>query len=209
MKLRYGGKFTSMEALPKADLPERAVIFREPATPLKLNLVAGGYCILALLLSAGIAGVSYLIYGEFQGVFLSTPGAIGLAVCFLAVLPHELLHAAAFGKDAEVKLYFSLKHLMAFVVSQQPISKGRFIFMSILPNLVFGWIPLFIWAFIPLGEGIASFLIAFSIGSISCGSGDYMNIVNALIQMPKGSIQQLSGFHSYWYMPEEDGEQTK
>ena len=35
------------------------------------------------------------------------------------------------------------------------------------------------------------------------GIGDYYNIINALIQMPKGAKTYLYGFHSYWYLPEE------
>ena len=44
-------------------------------------------------------------------------------------------------------------------------------------------------------------LLWFSFCCISFGGGDYMNVWNALRQMPRGSIQQISGFHSYWYMP--------
>lgn len=38
--------------------------------------------------------------------------------------------------------------------------------------------------------------------SLSMGAGYYMNIYNALTQMPKGAYTYLSGFHSYWYLKE-------
>ena len=34
------------------------------------------------------------------------------------------------------------------------------------------------------------------------GGGDFMNMFNAAVQMPLGSLTQLSGMHSYWFMPE-------
>ena len=43
------------------------------------------------------------------------------------------------------------------------------------------------------------------------GIGDYYNVINALIQMPKGARTYLYGFHSYWYLPENSNDvcQTK
>ena len=38
---------------------------------------------------------------------------------------------------------------------------------------------------------------------IPSGIGDYMNVFNALTQMPKGAKTYLNGFNSYWYLPEE------
>ena len=38
--------------------------------------------------------------------------------------------------------------------------------------------------------------------AISMGTGDYLNIWNALCQMPKGTKTFLSGMNSYWYREE-------
>ena len=37
--------------------------------------------------------------------------------------------------------------------------------------------------------------------SIIAASGDFINVFNALMQMPAGSLTFLSGMHSYWYLP--------
>ena len=37
--------------------------------------------------------------------------------------------------------------------------------------------------------------------AIPMGAGDYMNIFNAIRQMPKGARVYMHGMHSYWYMP--------
>jgi hypothetical protein len=88
-----------------------------------------------------------------------------------------------------------------FVTSAQPVTKARFIFLSLFPNLVFGWLPLAVWTFLPYNGAYSNHLFTFAFFSILFGVGDYMNAFNAARQMPKGSMQQISGFNSYWYMP--------
>ena len=41
--------------------------------------------------------------------------------------------------------------------------------------------------------------------SIPMGMGDYINVFNALTQMPRGSRTYLYKFNSYWFMPGEAG----
>nr|WP_295677970.1 DUF3267 domain-containing protein [uncultured Lachnoclostridium sp.] len=110
--------------------------------------------------------------------------------------PHELLHALCFKED--VYLYTNLKHGMLFVVGPETMSKGRFIFMSLLPNLVFGFIPYIIALIIPS----QSTLGVFGALSIAMGAGDYINIFNTITQVPKGARTYLYQFNSFWYMPE-------
>ncbi len=201
MKLIYRGNYKDESELPITDLPEHAIKFKEPETPAKLNLIASLFTIPAILLIILCVFVSFLIHGNLSISLAPKSYFLSIILAFLTLLPHEFLHAICFGKDAVVYLFVSIKNMMAFVVSTEPISKKRFIFLSLLPNLVFGWIPLLIWSiFFPSNM----FLFYFSIMCILFGIGDYLNVYNALIQMPKGSIQQLSGFHSYWYIPKED-----
>ena len=200
MKLIYRGRYTGESQLPRADLPPGAVPFREPADTAALNLAAMKWSLLALAAAAALGVVTIPIRG---GLTLGTGlrFVAGFAASFLTLLPHELLHGLCFGWGAEVHLFVSPKDMMAFVVCTRPVSRGRFIFMSLLPNLVFGWLPFLLWCLTPYGGGWSDVLLWFSFCCISFGGGDYMNAWNALRQMPRGSIQQLSGFHSYWYLP--------
>lgn len=93
---------------------------------------------------------------------------------------------------------------MLFVVGTEDMSKARFVFMSLLPNLVFGWIPYLVFLVQP--QWI--FLGAMGAISIPMGIGDYYNVYNCVTQVPKGAQVYLSGMHSYWYVPkgEPDGE---
>jgi len=72
-----------------------------------------------------------------------------------------------------------------------------------LPNLVFGWIPLFIWMLLPYHEGTSHILFTASVFAVLLGGGDYMNVFYTLCQQPNGSMQQISGINSYWFMPKD------
>ncbi len=122
-------------------------------------------------------------------------------MAILMIIPHEFLHAIVFPKGEKVELWASPMALAVFVVSTAPISKGRFIFLSLLPNIVFGLIPLIIWILLPQNLAITEIVFSFASLSLLLGVGDYLNVFNAARQMPKGAIQQLSGMNSYWYMP--------
>ena len=76
--------------------------------------------------------------------------------------------------------------------------------MSLFPSMIFGLIPLIIWVFIPESYAISEVVLSFATFSLFSGAGDYINVINAIRQMPKGKVTQLSGFNSYWYMEERD-----
>ena len=200
MRLICRGIYRGEDQLPRGDLPERAVPFREPEDPAAL----GRQAMLFLIPSLGAA-----LAVVFGAVFLRDDLSIrvfpwlilGCAASLLAVVPHELLHGLCFGWDAEVELFFSPRDGMAFVVSTRPVSRGRFVWMCLCPNLVLGALPLLVWALLSCPPQAGSFLLGFALSSIGMGCGDYLNVYNALRQMPRGSVQQLSGFHSYWYLP--------
>ena len=130
---------------------------------------------------------------------LHNPGFfLGCLASIFVLFPHELLHAVCFKED--VYLYTNFKQGMLFVVGPEDISKGRFILMSMLPNLVFGFVPFIVYMIWPE----LTFLGSFGALSMAMGVGDYYNVINAVFQMPKGARTYLYKTHSYWYMPEEE-----
>ncbi|MDL4839457.1 DUF3267 domain-containing protein [Aquibacillus rhizosphaerae] len=199
MNLVWKGIYKSNEQLPVGELPEHAVKFKEPDSMVRLNLVATLFIIPVIIL----VGLAFLIKSSLVGssVEINFFNLWALLLAFLMIPPHEFLHAIVFPKDKEVEMWVSPKALAAFVISTAPVSKGRFIFLSLLPNIVFGLIPLIIWIFIPQEWAISEVLFSFSFLSLLFGVGDYLNVFNATYQMPKGSMQQLSGMNSYWFMP--------
>ncbi|MBQ8513770.1 MAG: DUF3267 domain-containing protein [Ruminococcus sp.] len=202
MRLKWKGIYKGEEQLPKVDLPENAVMYREPKSMAGVNGMALLMCIPAILPALAIIALSAVVKGHLDYDGNIWMMYLALLLCFVAVLPHELLHAICFGKEAEVELYFSPKHMAAFVCSTVPMTKGQFIFLSMLPNLVLGWIPLLVWAFVPMAGSVGTVLLMFSMACILVGGGDYINVWNTLHQVPKGATVQNSGFHSYWYVKE-------
>lgn len=192
MKLIYKGKFDgNPESLPCNEHYPGAVKFKEFDSPKKLGLFAN---IIAFILIAIFLG-SFIRRSKFTG-YDSYDIAVGAFLSLLILFPHEILHGLCFKE--EVYLYTALKQGMLFVVGPEVMSKGRFIFMSMLPNMVFGFIPYIIAMIFPT----LGILGAFGASSISMGAGDYINVFNAIRQMPKGAKTYLHQFNSYWYMPE-------
>lgn len=190
MKLHYMGKFDlNPESLPHENHYAGAVSFKEAKNSSVMGIIAN---ILAIVLFIPMAIILFLRGGN---ALLSVQTMIACACPMLVLFPHELLHALCFRND--VYLYTNLKQGMAFVVGTETMSKGRFIFMSMLPNLVFGFIPYIIALIYPT----LGFLGAFGAISISMGAGDYYNVFNAITQMPKGARTYLYQLNSFWYMP--------
>lgn len=203
MKLIWKGKYKNVEQLKIGELPENAVKFKEPNSPLMLNLVASIF-VIPVLIIIGIAIVIKFYLQQNMNSF-NFYNYIGVLLAFLMIVPHELLHSIAFPKNAEVQLWFSPKSLMAFVFSTYPVSKKRFIYISLLPNIIFGIIPLILWIVIPTKfNEISEIMFSFSFISLLFGVGDYLNVFNTIIQMPKDSVTQLYGFNSFWYKPSVD-----
>ena len=189
MKFHYGGKYNNEDDLKaKREVVKGAVAFKEPEHGAFAFIANAGCLVLVGLL---LFGVYFIGKPELRG-FLKSLG-LGAVLSFLVLIPHEFLHAICFKED--VYLYLNFEKFLAFVHGTEDMSKGRFIFMSMLPNLVFGLIPYVIFL-INHDLYVAGVIGAFCFGM---GFGDYINVFNALTQMPKGSKTFLSGFHSYWY----------
>lgn len=196
MKIIYEGKYDGDEnSLPNRPHREGAVQFKEFSDMKKfaiaINIMACILTVIFIVLVALRAGYEAFNIG----------GILGSFAALLTMFPHEFLHAICFKEDAHI--YTNLKQGMLFVFGAEDMSKGRFIFMSLLPNMVFGFIPFIVFMIFP-SMTFFGMLGALSIGM---GSGDYYNVVNALVQVPKNAKIYMYGFHSYWYMPKtEDNE---
>ena len=190
MVLHYKGKYSGNESdLPVREHVENFVPFKEPQDLKSLAVIANAVALGLLVLFAVppvILGREYFLRGDI-GILL------GAILPVLTLFPHEFLHALCFRGDVE--MYTNLKQGMCFVIGTEDMSKARFVFMSLFPNLIFGILPYVVWLFCPslLGFGIFGALCT------SMGGGDYMNVWNALTQVPKGARICLSGLHSYWH----------
>lgn len=197
MTLKFKGFIKDCNTLEKSELPQNAVKFKEPENAVKLNLMASVWCFPLLIIILIFEVTKNLLWDK--NFSHSICNIYGVLICLLFIIIHELLHAICFPKNAQVNLYFTIWG--AFVVSSYPITKIRFIILSLLPSIILGIIPLIVWVFIPKDNLLTQILFSFGSLSLLMGCADMLNVFNAITQMPKGSVQQLSGFNSYWYMP--------
>lgn len=202
MKLIYRGRYHSEEQLPKGTLPKNAVQFKEPSSPNEMNKMAVLAALPVAIMIAAFTLLSYFLHGSLHVTLNTSLILLCTVISIPALFIHEWLHAICFGKDSEVELFIAPSKFMLFVVSTTPTTKARFIFMSLCPALVLGVLPFLVWFFLPYHAVASNLLYYFSVMQILCSLGDFINVNNAMRQMPKGSKQQLSGFHSYWYMPQ-------
>lgn len=193
MKLHYRGKYNLDPAtLPTCKHQPNAVKFKEVDSTKELAVIANGMAIALMILLAIPVYLKYkgLLFDYFDEMM------VGTMLPLLTMFPHELLHALCFKED--VYLYTNFKQGLLFVVGCETMSKQRFIFMSLLPNIVFGFLPYMI-SFL----GIQYLTLAvLGVIAIGMGAGDYYNVFNALTQMPKGARTYLYQMNSYWYIPE-------
>ncbi|KMV78978.1 DUF3267 domain-containing protein [Faecalibacillus faecis] len=193
MKLHYRGKYNlDPTTLPTCKHQPNAVKFKEVDSTKELADIANDIAIALMIL------LSIPVYLKYKGSLFDyfDEMMVGAMLPLLTMFPHELLHALCFKED--VYLYTNFKQGLLFVVGCETMSKQRFIFMSLLPNIVFGFIPYMI-SFL----GIQYLTLAvLGVIAIGMGAGDYYNVFNALIQMPKGARTYLYQMNSYWYIPE-------
>lgn len=192
MKLIYKGEFSgNVEDIPHGEHKPGAVMFKEPTDIKKFSLIMN-------IVAFALTIILIVILGIRAGSGLAEKWyalLIGCGLSMLSLFPHELLHAICF--KGTVYLYTNFKQGMLFVTGPEDMSKARFVFMSMLPNLVFGFIPFIIFLIFP------KLIILGALGAIAIGmgAGDYMNVFNAVTQMPKGARTYVYSFNSYWYMP--------
>ena len=182
---RYNGDPESLVTEPhKPDY----VPFKEAQDMNKLSLIMNG---IAIVIAAFTVAVYFIVGRQPLNI-------IGTILSLVAMVPHEFLHAICFKED--VYMYENLRKGMLFVVGPGTFTKAEFVFMSMLPNLVFGFIPFLIFLIDP------SQTILGTLGAISipAGAGDYYNVFNAVTQMPKGAKTYMHGMNSFWYMPKKE-----
>lgn len=195
MKLIYKRAFDGdLSTLPTREVAG-AVQFREPENMQRLSLIANAIALVLAILF--LAPVAWMFFTRASAWEPSISSLLLLMVGMLLAMPlHELLHAVCFRETVE--FYTCMRLGLMFVVGTESMTRVRFVFMSLLPNLVFGALPYLLYFLFFPG---CPLLGVFGAIMISCGAGDYYNVFHALTQMPKGALCFMSGMHSFWYQP--------
>ena len=187
MKMHYMGSFDGKVAnLPRAAAVPEAEVLREHGKPRdlvrKANIGAAVLFAVVLVLMILRAGTHAFHFG----------GVIAAAVL---VIPRELLRALCYRGDTV--FYLRFQQSMPFLTGPEHQSRARFLLATLLPDLIFGVIPLvlfFIWPDL-------NWLGTLGLVCLPMGFGDYMLASLVLRQIPRGAMLYRQIFHTYWYLP--------
>ncbi|MFP5527799.1 metalloprotease family protein [Peptococcus simiae] len=195
MAIHYKGYLARLEDLPSSDLPDHAVPYDEPADldGLIKAIMPWHWPLLALIAAA------YVIRSLLTGHWLHLPTLLGCLAIIPGFFLHEWVHAWSFPRGAEVHIYQKIDAGLLMAYSPQPVSRLRFIVISAAPGLLLGLLPLGIWALTASDHYLARSLLPFGCALLLGAVGDFYNIYNTLVQVPKGAHVQLSGWRSYWF----------
>lgn len=135
----------------------------------------------------------FSIGGTVIGGFIT----IGLYTLFVPL--HEYIHAAFCPRGSDKEIWF-YQMQAALVYCNAPMSRMRFIVMSLAPAAILGFLPYAAWLlFAQVPSAMTSiYWMLLSWSMVFGGIGDFYNVRNIWNQVPKGAIVFNYGMHTYW-----------
>lgn len=194
-KIQWEGNGDREKSFPQLPLPKNAKLLQRPADPVRGStpymILPGILCFAAVFVKARLAGT-----------FLFDPWYAPLAflVGFLVAMPlHEWLHGICYPREAVVYIGLCLKRLRAYAVCFYPISKRRFILISLAPAVP-GVLALAVFLLCPAGQKplMSVYIVSAFMGLLS-PAPDYMDVFLVAKSVPKGATIQASNQGLFWY----------
>ena len=196
--IKYKGKLKTIKELPENTLPKGAVRFKEPKTLWGLVFASLPFSCLACGINCLIVlGINEIEINDIDKMIFNP---YGFLIFLFTMMIHEMIHALAYPLNSEVQI-FMLPNMRGMCVwSKAAISKVRYIYMSLMPYFVLSVLPAICMYFVQLNGLRKQLFIGYlSYSGLSCG-GDFLNVFNALIQMPRKSKEVLNKMNSYWFI---------
>lgn len=193
-KIKWVGNKPWDSDFPEFFMPTKAVMLKRPDNIFKASIPYG---VLPLIWSYALIFAKWIVLGERVVKLMYIP--LGILIGLLLMPVHELLHALCYPDKAIVYIGVSMNKFAAFAVCHEPISKQRFIIMSLAPILL-GVIPLAIFLIAPASSLISGICIPVGIIGMLSPMPDYMDIHLVCKQVPKGATIQTSNQGIFWYM---------
>ena len=178
---------------PENMLPNNAKRIERPDNIFKSSIPYG---ILPFIFSYAIIYIKWFVIGERAINPIYVP--LGIIFGLLLMLVHEVLHGVCYKKGQKVYIGICLKKFAAFAVCHEPISKRRFIIMSLMPMLL-GIIPLAIFLLSPSNAVLSGICIPMGIIGMLSPMPDYMDVHIICKQVPKGAFVHTQNDGFYWY----------
>jgi hypothetical protein len=176
------------------------VPMKEPKNLMSAILLSIPLMIVAAMISIGIITIfSSISFSDFGMTSDSISISINLGIIFwivLLVILHELLHLIFIPHFIQSKkTYIGLTLFGGFVVTEEEISKSRYIFITIAPFMIISIIlPLLLGVFGLLTPTLIFLIILNSMAS----SVDLLNLLLIIKQVPQHAILKNNGTNTYW-----------
>ncbi|MGP1371052.1 MAG: DUF3267 domain-containing protein [Eggerthia catenaformis] len=123
-----------------------------------------------------------------------------IVIGFIVALPlHEFAHAICYPKGATVWVGLCLRKVAAYAISYHPLTKKRFIIMSLAPA-VLGIIPLIGFILIPITmKPLLTICMVLAYMGLISPAPDYMGIVSVLMKAPPYALicDTQDGLYAY------------
>ncbi|KOP78627.1 hypothetical protein AMS59_12430 [Lysinibacillus sp. FJAT-14745] len=173
---------------------------KEPKNLISAILLSIPLMIIASMISIGVinifSSISLRDFGFTSGGISITINLSVILGLVLLLIIHELLHLMFipnFMKSEKTSVGLTL--FGGFVVSEEEISKSRYIVITIAPFLIISIIfPLILSVFGLLTTTLKFLIILNSIGS----SVDLLNLLLIMKQVPKNATIKSNGPNTYW-----------
>ncbi|MFJ8513341.1 DUF3267 domain-containing protein [Lysinibacillus xylanilyticus] len=173
---------------------------KEPKNLISAILLSIPLMIVASMISIGVINIfSSISWRDFGltsgGISININLSVILGIVFLLII-HELLHLMFipnFMKSEKTSVGLTL--FGAFVMTEEKISKSRYMFITIAPFMIISVIFPFILSICGLLTTTIKFLIILnSMGS----SVDLLNVLLIMKQVPKNATLTSNGANTYW-----------
>lgn len=192
MRLLFKGSYTDDDKLPHEEIRKHpdAVQFKEFENTehflLKINIVS--FTMLAITM-----GIFHLLAG------ITHISVTGVLMIFVSMIPHECIHAMFFKR----RVYLYLHKFALIITGTEPMTKSRFIAMTVMPSVIFGFIPMILFVINPE----LTILGTFGAISLPMCLGDFYNVYNCMQQVPNNGYCFMNKQNTYWFT--ENKQQTK
>ncbi|WHY00408.1 DUF3267 domain-containing protein [Neobacillus sp. DY30] len=176
------------------------VPMKEPKNLMSAILLSIPLMIVAAMISIGIITIfSSISLSEYGMTSNSISISINLGIIFwivLLVIFHELLHLIFIPHLIQSeKTYIGLTLFGGFVVTEEEISKSRYLFITIAPFMIISIIlPLLLGVFGLLTPTLKFLIILNAMAS----SVDLLNLLLIMKQVPQDAILKNNGTNTYW-----------
>jgi len=181
-------------------LKEQWIPLKEPHSLMSAIFISVPFMIVSTLMSIGIIkiinDISFSEFGWSAGSFSFTINlSVILGLLFLVIF-HELLHLVFIPNFLRSnKTYIGLTLFGGFVVSEEEISRARYIVITIAPFIIISVLLPIILGALGLLTPLLKFLIVLNAMSSSV---DLLNLLLIVKQVPRNASLINNGHKTYW-----------